>query len=181
MVHGVRSLGSAALDMVYVATGAVDIFWEGGCWEWVSFERFNQFESPILMRYRCRMYALVRSSSTKQEEWSFLHNLQHRFSQTLLHQFLQQISVLDYISQFGQRVTRRMGRRVEMHKSGWCEKYGGGSRNWITLDRNRHESSKLSYSHIQNSIVSTNLRMREAGTVGSLKEAFHFDNSRNLL
>ncbi|GAA6060632.1 hypothetical protein JCM10212_006383 [Sporobolomyces blumeae] len=34
MVHGVRSLGSAALDMVYVATGAVDIFWEGGCWEW---------------------------------------------------------------------------------------------------------------------------------------------------
>ncbi|GAA5917075.1 hypothetical protein JCM5296_000012 [Sporobolomyces johnsonii] len=34
MVHGVRSLGSAALDMAYVATGAVDIFWEGGCWEW---------------------------------------------------------------------------------------------------------------------------------------------------
>ncbi|BGO96314.1 hypothetical protein NBRC10512_000352 [Rhodotorula toruloides] len=34
MVHGVRSLGSATLDCVYVATGAVDIFWEGGCWEW---------------------------------------------------------------------------------------------------------------------------------------------------
>jgi len=34
MVHGVRSLGSAALDMVYVATGAVDVFWEAGCWEW---------------------------------------------------------------------------------------------------------------------------------------------------
>ncbi|GAA5915158.1 inositol monophosphatase family protein [Sporobolomyces salmoneus] len=34
MVHGLRSLGSAALDMVYVATGAIDIFWEGGCWEW---------------------------------------------------------------------------------------------------------------------------------------------------
>ncbi|TNY22264.1 hypothetical protein DMC30DRAFT_392721 [Rhodotorula diobovata] len=34
MVHGVRSLGSAALDLVYVATGAVDVFWEGGCWEW---------------------------------------------------------------------------------------------------------------------------------------------------
>ena len=29
LVHGVRSLGSAALDMAYVATGAVDIFWEG--------------------------------------------------------------------------------------------------------------------------------------------------------
>lgn len=34
MVHGVRSMGSAALDMAYVATGAVDIFWEAGCWEW---------------------------------------------------------------------------------------------------------------------------------------------------
>lgn len=34
MVHGVRSLGSATLDLAYVATGAVDIWWEGGCWEW---------------------------------------------------------------------------------------------------------------------------------------------------
>ncbi|KAH8920727.1 inositol monophosphatase [Atractiella rhizophila] len=34
MVHGIRSLGSATMDMVYVATGAADIFWEGGCWEW---------------------------------------------------------------------------------------------------------------------------------------------------
>ncbi|KAI5474892.1 hypothetical protein MNV49_002314 [Pseudohyphozyma bogoriensis] len=34
MVHGVRSLGSATLDCVYVATGAVDVFWEAGCWEW---------------------------------------------------------------------------------------------------------------------------------------------------
>jgi myo-inositol-1(or 4)-monophosphatase len=38
MVHGIRSLGSAALDFVYVATGAADIFWEGGCWEWVRLE-----------------------------------------------------------------------------------------------------------------------------------------------
>lgn len=34
MVHGVRSLGSAALDMAYTAMGAFDIWWEGGCWEW---------------------------------------------------------------------------------------------------------------------------------------------------
>ena len=34
MVHGIRSLGSAALDVAYVATGAIDVFWEGGCWEW---------------------------------------------------------------------------------------------------------------------------------------------------
>ncbi|KAF7893836.1 hypothetical protein EAF00_007350 [Botryotinia globosa] len=34
MVHGVRSLGSATLDLAYTATGAFDIWWEGGCWEW---------------------------------------------------------------------------------------------------------------------------------------------------
>ncbi|KAK5653042.1 hypothetical protein OQA88_9328 [Cercophora sp. LCS_1] len=34
MVHGVRSLGSAAMDLAYTAMGAVDIWWEGGCWEW---------------------------------------------------------------------------------------------------------------------------------------------------
>lgn len=34
MVHGMRSLGSAALDVAYVATGALDIFWECGAWEW---------------------------------------------------------------------------------------------------------------------------------------------------
>lgn len=43
MVHGIRSLGSAALDMAYVATGAIDIFQESGCWEWdvVSHESLN--------------------------------------------------------------------------------------------------------------------------------------------
>ncbi|KAI6789685.1 hypothetical protein KC363_g7791 [Hortaea werneckii] len=34
MVHGVRSLGSATMDLAYVAMGASDIWWEGGCWEW---------------------------------------------------------------------------------------------------------------------------------------------------
>lgn len=34
MVHGVRSLGSATLDLAYVAMGCFDIWWEGGCWEW---------------------------------------------------------------------------------------------------------------------------------------------------
>ena len=37
MVHGVRSLGSATLDLAYVAAGAFDIWWEGGCWEWYVF------------------------------------------------------------------------------------------------------------------------------------------------
>jgi len=39
MVHGVRSLGSATLDLAYTAMGALDIWWEGGCWEWFVFRR----------------------------------------------------------------------------------------------------------------------------------------------
>ncbi|KAK5073991.1 hypothetical protein LTR64_006868 [Lithohypha guttulata] len=34
MVHGVRSLGSATLDLAYIAMGSCDLWWEGGCWEW---------------------------------------------------------------------------------------------------------------------------------------------------
>ncbi|KJK80853.1 hypothetical protein H634G_04002 [Metarhizium anisopliae BRIP 53293] len=34
MVHGVRSLGSATMDLAYTAMGSIDIWWEGGCWEW---------------------------------------------------------------------------------------------------------------------------------------------------
>ncbi|KAH8196465.1 hypothetical protein TruAng_009363 [Truncatella angustata] len=34
MVHGMRSLGSATLDLAYIAMGSFDIWWEGGCWEW---------------------------------------------------------------------------------------------------------------------------------------------------
>ena len=28
-------LASATLDLAYVASGAFDIWWEGGCWEWL--------------------------------------------------------------------------------------------------------------------------------------------------
>ncbi len=34
MVHSIRSSGSAALDLCYVAAGSVDLFWEAGCWAW---------------------------------------------------------------------------------------------------------------------------------------------------
>ncbi|KAL9597054.1 MAG: hypothetical protein Q9219_005383 [cf. Caloplaca sp. 3 TL-2023] len=34
MVHSLRSLGSAALNMCAVARGDLDIYWEGGCWAW---------------------------------------------------------------------------------------------------------------------------------------------------
>lgn len=34
MVHSLRSLGSAALNICHVASGFVDLYWEGGCWAW---------------------------------------------------------------------------------------------------------------------------------------------------
>lgn len=36
MVQGLRSLGSAALNLCEVASGSLDMYWEGGCWAWVS-------------------------------------------------------------------------------------------------------------------------------------------------
>lgn len=34
MVHSMRSLGSAALNFCGVASGALDVYWEAGCWAW---------------------------------------------------------------------------------------------------------------------------------------------------
>ncbi|KAJ9138874.1 Inositol monophosphatase [Pleurostoma richardsiae] len=34
MVHSMRSLGSAALNLCAVAAGQLDLYWEGGCWAW---------------------------------------------------------------------------------------------------------------------------------------------------
>ncbi|ETS83128.1 hypothetical protein PFICI_05004 [Pestalotiopsis fici W106-1] len=34
MVHSLRSLGSAALNLCAVAAGQLDLYWEGGCWAW---------------------------------------------------------------------------------------------------------------------------------------------------
>jgi len=34
MVHSLRSLGSAALNICAVASGHLDIYWEAGCWAW---------------------------------------------------------------------------------------------------------------------------------------------------
>lgn len=34
MVHSMRSLGSAALNMCAVAAGTFDVYWEAGCWAW---------------------------------------------------------------------------------------------------------------------------------------------------
>lgn len=34
MVHSLRCVGSAALNLAAVSTGQQDVFWEGGCWAW---------------------------------------------------------------------------------------------------------------------------------------------------
>jgi len=34
MVHSLRSLGSAALNLCAVAAGNLDVYWEAGCWAW---------------------------------------------------------------------------------------------------------------------------------------------------
>ena len=34
MVHSLRSLGSAALNLCACAAGQVDLYWEGGCYPW---------------------------------------------------------------------------------------------------------------------------------------------------
>lgn len=34
MVHSIRSMGSAALNLCAVASGTLDLYWEGGCWAW---------------------------------------------------------------------------------------------------------------------------------------------------
>ncbi|KAI2607576.1 inositol monophosphatase [Hypoxylon fragiforme] len=34
MVHSIRSMGSAALNLCAVAAGTLDLYWEGGCWAW---------------------------------------------------------------------------------------------------------------------------------------------------
>nr|KMM68805.1 inositol monophosphatase 1 [Coccidioides posadasii RMSCC 3488] len=34
MVHSMRSMGSAALNLCAVASGYMDLYWEGGCWAW---------------------------------------------------------------------------------------------------------------------------------------------------
>jgi myo-inositol-1(or 4)-monophosphatase len=34
MVHGMRSMGSAALNLCAVSAGRLDAYWEAGCWAW---------------------------------------------------------------------------------------------------------------------------------------------------
>jgi myo-inositol-1(or 4)-monophosphatase len=54
MVHGVRSLGSATMDLAYTAMGSFDIWWEGGCWEWCVLKQLL-FEMDMTDSHRTGM------------------------------------------------------------------------------------------------------------------------------
>jgi myo-inositol-1(or 4)-monophosphatase len=61
MVHSLRSLGSAALNMCGVASGHLDAYWEAGCWAWVSFCLLKPPEADQTSTGRlCGMVHLVR-------------------------------------------------------------------------------------------------------------------------
>ncbi|KAI6827198.1 hypothetical protein KC332_g7833 [Hortaea werneckii] len=88
MVHGVRSLGSATMDLAYVAMGASDIWWEGGCWEWDVAAGIcivkeagglvttaNPPENPLTARIEearlgSRLYLAIRPAGDSQSECS---------------------------------------------------------------------------------------------------------------
>jgi myo-inositol-1(or 4)-monophosphatase len=96
MVHGLRAYGSAALNLCSVASGFIDAYWEGGCWEWdvcagwvilteaggymvegnPPDDSKNVLDEPDLCG---RVYLGVRSGKSKEETeeyikkfWSFL-------------------------------------------------------------------------------------------------------------
>ncbi|KUI59664.1 Protein QA-X [Cytospora mali] len=61
MVHGVRSLGSATLDLAYTAMGSFDIWWEGGCWEW-------DVAAGIAILLGSRLYLAIRPAGASATE-----------------------------------------------------------------------------------------------------------------
>ncbi|PSR92162.1 inositol monophosphatase 2 [Coniella lustricola] len=83
MVHSLRSLGSAALNLCAVAAGEVDLYWEGGCYAWdvcagwcilkeaggvmysgnPTTEKGSEFEPPAL---DARVYLAVRGAETEE-------------------------------------------------------------------------------------------------------------------
>lgn len=79
MVHSLRSMGSAALNVAAVAAGQLDAYWEGGCWAWdvcagwcVLDEAGGRMAGgnpgdwdPAL---ECRAYLAVRAAPSGQEE-----------------------------------------------------------------------------------------------------------------
>ncbi|CCD24056.1 inositol monophosphate 1-phosphatase INM2 NDAI_0C03960 [Naumovozyma dairenensis CBS 421] len=84
-IHGFRSVGSAAMNMCYVANGMLDSYWEGGCWAWDVCAGWcileetggkmvggnpNEWEIPI--DRRC--YFAVRGGCTKEEQKDYVES-----------------------------------------------------------------------------------------------------------
>ncbi|OAA44416.1 myo-inositol-1-monophosphatase [Metarhizium rileyi] len=79
MVHSLRSLGSAALNIAAVAAGQFDAYWEGGCWAWdvcagwcILTEAGGRMASGNPGNWNpeleSRVYLAVRGAPTGQEE-----------------------------------------------------------------------------------------------------------------
>jgi myo-inositol-1(or 4)-monophosphatase len=78
MVHSLRCMGSAALNLTAVAAGQQDVFWEGGCWAWdVAAGMCILAEAGGIMRngnpgeevaVDCRKYLAVRAAPSGQED-----------------------------------------------------------------------------------------------------------------
>ena len=79
MVHSLRSLGSAALNIAAVAAGQMDLYWEGGCWAWdvcAGWCIFNEAGGKMVHgnpgnwdpELEARVYLAVRGAPTGQKE-----------------------------------------------------------------------------------------------------------------
>lgn len=84
-IHGVRSVGSAAMNICYVANGMLDAYWEGGPWAWDVCAGWcileesggvmvggdpNEWEIPL--DKRC--YLAVRGGSKHEEQKWFIES-----------------------------------------------------------------------------------------------------------
>lgn len=85
LVHGFRSLGSAAMNISYVCMGIFDAFWEGGCWAWdvcagtcilqetggvLVGGNKGEWDIPLDRR----VYFAVRGGCTKDEQKKFIED-----------------------------------------------------------------------------------------------------------
>lgn len=78
-VHGFRSMGSSALNLCLVASGALDSYWEGGCYAWdvcAGWIILNEAggvmvsgnPGPLETTLTSRVYLAVRGASKEQQD-----------------------------------------------------------------------------------------------------------------
>ncbi|KAI9283312.1 hypothetical protein BY458DRAFT_448759 [Sporodiniella umbellata] len=80
--HSIRTTGSAALNLCMVAKGAIDVYWEVGCWEWdvaaamvivteaggLVLEGHNDKTDHQPANIFCRKYLAIRSAPNKDSQ-----------------------------------------------------------------------------------------------------------------